>query len=102
MYVINSMYIYSIENKINKMKNLKELKKEKEQNVNQLNNCKVFFAFSNDQFKENKTELNDGEKYVSIGMGGYCPESYKYIFNNGLNNINELFKIQVLYELFNH
>ena len=37
--------------------------------------CGLFWAFSNEQFAENKTPLKEGEKYVSIGHGGYLPKS---------------------------
>lgn len=37
--------------------------------------CGLFWAFSKEQFKENKTPLKEGEKYVSIGHGGYLPKS---------------------------
>ena len=33
--------------------------------------CGVFWAFGNKQFEENRTPLKDGEKYVSLGSGGY-------------------------------
>ena len=35
----------------------------------------VFWAFSNEQFAESKTQLEEGDKYVSIGAGGYMPKS---------------------------
>ena len=35
----------------------------------------VFWAFSKEQFEENKTPKADDEKYVSIGLGGYMPKS---------------------------
>jgi hypothetical protein len=40
----------------------------------------LFWAFSNEQFHKNKTPLKEGEKYVSIGMGGFLPK----------NNLDEL------------
>lgn len=54
-----------------------EIKLEKENMLNQLVvDCKMFFAFSDKQFEENKTELKEGEKYVSLGTGVYLPNIY--------------------------
>lgn len=41
------------------------------------NKCQVFWAFSQEQFLEGtaKYPLPKGEKYVSIGMGGFMPKS---------------------------
>ena len=56
--------------------NLQDLKKTQENANSQLfKECGLFFAFSNQQFEENKTPLKEGEKYVSIGAGGYVPKS---------------------------
>lgn len=44
--------------------------------------CGLFWAFGNEQFNENKTPLKKGEKYVSIGHGGYLPQG----------NVNKLIK----------
>ncbi len=92
---------------------IQDLKTAKEQKVSLLlKDCKVFFAFSNQQFEENKTPLEEGEKYVSIGAGGYMPKSQKENFNNGMDLIhnwykgetknNKLRKENILYELNNH
>jgi len=73
----------------------------------------VFFAFSNEQFQKNKTPLKEGEKYVSIGHGGYIPKSNLYPFLDGMKKLNkwerETIKAQkkgkeehILYELNNH
>lgn len=44
----------------------------------------VFWAFSNKQFEENKTPLKPGEKYVSIGAGGYMPRgNYEKLVEGG-------------------
>ena len=54
----------------------------KVQHQEQFNKCLsehgVFWAFSNEQFEEGKTQLEEGDKYVSIGAGGYMPKS-KYL-----------------------
>jgi hypothetical protein len=75
--------------------------------------CRLFWAFSNQQFNENKTELKEGEKYVSIGAGGYLPKSEVKNLTKGLEIIrkweNSEIKKQkdgknahILYELNNH
>lgn len=43
----------------------------------------VFFAFSNEQFEENKTHKDAPDiEYISVGMGGYIHKSNKDKFNN--------------------
>lgn len=37
--------------------------------------CKVFFAFSDEQFENSKTALDDGDQYAQVGMGTYMPKS---------------------------
>ena len=74
--------------------------------------CSVFFAFSNQQFQENKTPLEEGEKYVSIGGGGYCPKSKAKQLADGFEAIDQAYKAaikgnkqreaNILYELQNH
>lgn len=95
------------------MKNLQELKKEKENKVSELiKETGMFFAFSNEQFNENKTPLQDGEKYVSLGAGCYLPKSKVNAYLNGSKEIDKWFKSEVkqnklrkehiIYELSNH
>ncbi len=61
--------------------------------VNQLlKDLGVFWAFSKEQFDENKTPLADGDKYVSIGMGGYMPASRVDDYINGMKAIRKQFK----------
>jgi hypothetical protein len=93
-----------------------EIRKESEKKRNQLiNDCNVFFAFSNEQFAEGKKNnpIAEGEKYVSIGAGGYMPKSKYKLFSDGLDNINkweksEIKKVKenkekhILFELRNH
>jgi len=53
-----------------------EIKTEKENRINTLiSTCEMFFAFSNEQFNENKTTLKEGDKYVSLGSGAFLPKS---------------------------
>lgn len=93
--------------------NLHELKKEKENRMTQImNDAGVFWAFSNEQFHANKTPLQEGEKYVRLGMGGYCPKSKVDDYLNGLESLqtwfndeiknNDLRRQQIVYELSNH
>lgn len=96
------------------MKNIQEIKKEKQEKTDKLiTDCLVFFAFSNEQFVKNKTKLEEGEKYVSIGAGGYMPKSKVDSFTNGLAEINKTYKAEIkankgarraniVYELANH
>lgn len=74
-----------------------------------MTDCGVFWAFSNDQFKENKTALLPGEKYVSIGGGGYMPKHSADQFVKGMAAIEKWAKAAVkdateviLYELRNY
>lgn len=94
-------------------KTLIEIKKEKEENINKLCvDCGAFFAFSNEQFDENRTPLAEGDKYVSFGGGGYMPKSNKIKWFEGMVAIgkkffddidnNNLKEEYILYELNNH
>ena len=95
------------------MKNLVEIKKEHEANMSLIfEKYGVFFAFSNEQFNENKTTLKEGEKYVSMGLGGYIPKSNldAYLDAMEANNKakkqaikdNKQRKANIMYELGNH
>ena len=90
-----------------------DIKKEKERMTDELlKKCGVFFAFSNEQFLANKTPLKEGEKYVSIGGGGYMPKGNIDAFSEGMKSIsklgknkvkeNNLAETEILYELNNH
>jgi hypothetical protein len=90
-----------------------DIKKLKEKMTDDLlKKCGVFFAFSNEQFNENKTPLKDGEKYISIGGGGYMPKGKLKDFQEGMKSINKigrkkieennLAESEILYELKNH
>lgn len=73
--------------------------------------CGVFFAFSTEQFHENKTPLKEDEKYISISAGGYIPKSNLEKFKKGNKEINvwkkeqikkgKMQEAQILYELNN-
>jgi hypothetical protein len=95
------------------MATISELKQIKEKRTNDLlAECSVFFAFSTEQFHENKTQLQEGEKYVRIGAGGYMPKSKVQVFDEGIKIINKWYKDEVslsklnesdiLYELNNY
>lgn len=58
------------------MKTIEGIKKEAQEMTTRVGDqCGLFWAFNDDQFNENKTPLKEGEKYVSIGAGGYLPKS---------------------------
>ena len=75
------------------MKNLNEIKSEKETKVSELiKNCLMFFAFSNEQFEQNKTPLQEGEKYVHLFAGAYMPKGQVDNYLNGMEAINKWYK----------
>lgn len=91
----------------------KEIKDKRSEDTNNLfKNLGVFWAFSKKQFDENKTPLLPGEKYVSIGAGGYIPKHNVDALIKGDKEIEKTFKKQIkefksrethiLYELNNH
>lgn len=93
--------------------NLSDLKERKENKVSELiKDCSMFFAFSTEQFHENKTPLQEGEKYVSLGAGTYMPKGKVDTYLNGIKAINKWYKAAVkdnklrkeniIYELNNH
>lgn len=93
--------------------NLQDLKKDKEDKVSALiKECSMFFAFSTEQFHENKTPLQEGEKYVSLGAGAYMPKSSVQKWIDGDKAIkkwykeavksSKLRKENIIYELANH
>lgn len=79
-----------------------------------LTECRVFWAFSNSQFEEGvkKTALEDGDKLIDIGMGGFMPKSCLDKFTTGMEAINKAFdeamkdekaRVEYIkYELNNH
>jgi len=97
------------------MSTLANIKEQKQNKVNTLiTECDMFFAFSNEQFNEGREKhpLTEGDKYVSIGMGGYMPKSKVDQFTNGMADINKWYKSalkdnklrvkNILYELCNY
>lgn len=93
--------------------NLQEIKAEKERKVSDIiAECGMFFAFSNEQFDENKTPLKEGEKYARLGAGAFIPKSKldQYLGSmEGLNKwykdtvkSNKLRRENIIYELSNH
>lgn len=78
------------------MKLLDEIKKEKEDKITALiKECLMFFAFSNEQFNEGKTQLQPSEKYVHIGAGAYMPKGKLDTYLNGIKVINKWYKESV-------
>jgi hypothetical protein len=95
------------------MKTLRQLQEEREQKTTELlATTRTFFAFSTQQFEENKTEKEEQEKYVSTGYGAYMPKSQADNYMQGLERIarefdqdiqaNDLRAKYILYELNNH
>lgn len=97
------------------MKTLSSIKQEQQNKVNELiTNTNVFFAFSNEQFKEGigKNPLAEGDKYVNMGMGGFIPKSNVDKYIKGMEEISKWFKDEtkniklrkklIAYELANH
>lgn len=89
-----------------------EIKKEKEDKVGKLiKDCRMFFAFSTEQFNEGKTEKEPDEKYLHLGAGAYMPKSCLPKWEEGMKEINKwekdtvklnkLKESQILYELDN-
>jgi hypothetical protein len=89
------------------------IKQQHQQKVDALlTDCNVFWAFSNEQFDQNKVSLNEGDKYVSIGAGGYMPKSNVDKWQNGWKEIKIWYKqagkdkkareAHIIYELNNH
>lgn len=78
------------------MNNLSQIKKQKEDKVSELiNTCSMFFAFSNAQFTENKTPLQEGENYVHLGAGAYMPKGKVDAYLYGIKAINKWYKLAI-------
>lgn len=95
------------------MKSIHELKNEKQSKMDALMKaCRVFFAFSDQQFDEGKTPLQEGEKYVRLMAGGFIPRNSVKDFTEGIKAIekwykdavkeNKMRKENIIYELSNH
>lgn len=59
--------------------------------------CELFWAFSNEQFAEGKAKhpVNPGEKYTSIGAGGYLPNKNVQMFIDGQKAIEKWRKAEI-------
>lgn len=87
-----------------------EVKRQEQKRYDKLmNECNVFWAFSNEQFLQNRTPLKDGERYVDIGAGGFMPNSNFNKFIAGMDKIAKWVKTAnkdatetILYELNNY
>jgi hypothetical protein len=87
-----------------------EVKRQEQKKYDELlEQCGVFWAFSKEQFLKNKTPLKEGEKYASIGAGGFMPKSNFDKFIDGTKSIEKWCKVAVkdctdaiLYELNNY
>ena len=95
------------------MSNYQAIKKEaEEKRTVMFKEVGLFFAFSDEQFAQNKTALAEGDKYVSIGAGGYLPKSKVDEFIKCSKAIkkwekdeikkHKLVREQIAYELANH
>lgn len=96
------------------MNSIGELKQIEQTKLSEIfKECGVFWAFSNEQFEENKTTLEEGDTYVSIGAGGYIPKSKKDLYKNKSIELNAWYRLEVSnmengiekeieYELCNH
>lgn len=93
--------------------NITDLKVEKQNKVDALiTSCKVFFAFSNEQFTSSIPTLEEGDKIVSMGAGGYLPKSQVQNWIDGMDAIGKWYKgatksiklrkQNIAYELSNH
>jgi hypothetical protein len=97
------------------MKSIQQLNAEREQKQTKLmQEVRLFWAFSNDQLREGiqKIQLQEGEKIVSIGAGGYLPKGNVDTFINGMEQITKEYKAAIksnklrvkliAYQLANH
>lgn len=96
------------------MKTYTEIREESSRKLDALiKEVGMFFAFSQKQFNEGKTPLSEGDKYVSIGAGGYMPKSNVQKFLKGqyeiatweqleIKKARRLKEDHIIYELNNH
>ena len=90
------------------IKSYGELRELREDKITQMHETfGLFWAFSDKQYEESKKE---DEVYVSVGMGGYLPESKAEGFINEMEALNKWFNDEVMnfkkqaiaFELANH
>lgn len=90
-----------------------QLMKQKEEKISQLiNDTRMFFAFSNEQFQSSKTKLEENEKYISLGSGTYIPEFSLPVYKSGMKEIlawernmiseQKMEEVEILYQLNNY
>jgi hypothetical protein len=78
------------------MQTIHDFKQIKETQIDELiKNVQMFFAFSNEQLKENKVPLKEGDKYLSLGSGCFLPKSQYENYKNGIKKIETEFKASV-------
>lgn len=75
-----------------------KIKQEKTNKYSQLfDDCKVFFAFSDERFKEKFEDLKAGgeTKVIHIGAGGFLPKSYQEKWETTTKEIEKWYKEEV-------
>ena len=93
--------------------NYEEIKEQGQQKIDEtLKKYGVFFAFSNKQFQESKTPLQEGDQYCKIMGGGFVALSKRKQLFEELEELtkweakiieeNNLQEAHILYELYNH
>lgn len=95
--------------------NIQQLNAEREQKQSKLmREVRLFWAFSDKQLEEGIKQINlqQGEKLVSIGAGGYLPKGNVDTFINGMEQIRKEYKAAIksnklkqkliAYQLSNH
>jgi hypothetical protein len=72
------------------------IKKEQEAKHTKLfEDVQLFFAFNDQQFLEGKPELKEGDKFLSIGGGGYLPKSNFKKLTEGLETIKKWYQNEI-------
>lgn len=77
---------------------IQDIKKDEQKALDILfDECRLFWAFSNEQLTKGLERINhqQGEKLTSIGAGGYLPKSNVDKFVNGMKQIKKDFKAKV-------
>ena len=93
--------------------NYEEIKEQGQQKIDEtLKKYGVFFAFSNKQFQESKTPLQEGDQYCRIMGGGFVALSKRKQLFEELEELtkweaqeiknNNQEEAHILYELYNH
>lgn len=70
--------------------NYQEIRNQEKEKISKLGDeCGLFYAFSTKQFEEGKKKnpVEEGEKYTSLGMGGFIPSRNFKKFCEGLDKI---------------